>query len=168
MRQHLNVHRHRVSSNAVSTSSLDLDDGAASEESEIAELRRQVTKLQNQLSKQKVKRTEGDDVLHLKKQIAELQSQFTKLGTQKPQKQKDRETKQAYFKPTVSAVVPTSLDRPKPGYCFRCGEDGHIVSGCENEPNPSLVNEKRKQLRERQSLWDRQQCQGASESLNWN
>lgn len=169
MRQHLNVHRHKVSSNVVSTSSFDLDHGAASEGREIAELRRQVTKLQNQLSKQKAKQTESDDVLHLKKQITELQSQFTKLGSQKPQKQKeDRETKQAYFKPTGSAVVPKSLDRPKPGYCFRCGEDGHIVSGCENDSNPSLVNEKRKQLRERQSLWDRQQCQGVSESLNWN
>lgn len=173
MRQHLNVHRHKVSSNVVSTNSFDWEQGAASEGSEIAELRWQVTKLQSQLSKQKAKKTEKpvplqSDVLELKKQIAELQSQFTKLGSQKPLKQKgDCETKQSYSKPTASAV-PKFQDRPKPGYCFRCGEDGHIASGCENDPNPSLVNEKWKQLRERQSLWDSQQCPGVSDSLNWN
>ncbi|XP_016337057.1 paraneoplastic antigen Ma1 homolog [Sinocyclocheilus anshuiensis] len=174
-RKHLNVHRQKASSNVVSTSSFDWEQGAALEGSEIAELRQQVTKLQSQLSKQKAKKTEkpvplqSDDVLELKKQIAELQSQFTKLGSQKPLKQEgDRETKQACSKPTASAVVQKSQDRPKPGYCFRCGEDGHNTSGCESDPNRPLVNEKQKQLRERQSLWDRQQCPVVSESLNWN
>lgn len=81
-RMRLNVHRHKVSSNVVSTSSFDWKQGAASEGSEITELRRQVTKLQSQLSKQKAKKTEkpvplqSDDVLELKKPIAELQSQL--------------------------------------------------------------------------------------------
>lgn len=35
---------------------------------------------------------------------------------------------------------------PKPGYCFRCGEDGHIRPQCENEPNPTLVARKKKQF----------------------
>lgn len=35
---------------------------------------------------------------------------------------------------------------PKPGYCFRCGEDGHIRPQCENEPNPTLVARKKKKF----------------------
>ncbi|KAJ7998183.1 hypothetical protein DPEC_G00219950 [Dallia pectoralis] len=26
--------------------------------------------------------------------------------------------------------------KPRPGFCFKCGEDGHIVPSCTNEPNP--------------------------------
>ncbi len=179
MRQHLNVHRHKVSSNDVSASSFDFEQDMTSGASEIVDLRRQVIKLQSQLSKQKSKQAEktpllqNDEVLDLKKQIAELQSQFAMLEPQKPLKNKRdlRETKHTHSKPTqptVSTMVQKSQERPKPGYCFRCGEDGHIASACESDPNPSLVNEKRKQLRERQSLWDHQRSSEVSESLNWN
>uniref|UniRef100_A0A3B3Y240 CCHC-type domain-containing protein n=1 Tax=Poecilia mexicana TaxID=48701 RepID=A0A3B3Y240_9TELE len=37
----------------------------------------------------------------------------------------------------------------KPGYCFRCGENGHIKPQCNNEPNPALVARKRKQFAQR-------------------
>lgn len=39
---------------------------------------------------------------------------------------------------------------PKPGFCFRCGEDGHIKPQCGNEPNPALVNAKRKLFNDKQ------------------
>ncbi|KAL1254358.1 hypothetical protein QQF64_016587 [Cirrhinus molitorella] len=42
-------------------------------------------------------------------------------------------------------------DKPRPWYCFKCGEDGHIAASCELEPNPALVAEKCKLLREKQS-----------------
>lgn len=35
---------------------------------------------------------------------------------------------------------------PKPGYCFRCGEDGHIRPQCGNEPNSALVARKKKEF----------------------
>ncbi len=44
MRQHLNEHRHKVSSNAVSASSFDFEQDMTSGGSEIADIRRQVTK----------------------------------------------------------------------------------------------------------------------------
>ncbi len=44
--------------------------------------------------------------------------------------------------------------RPRPGYCFHCGEDGHLAVHCENDPNPRRVEEKRCELRDRQAAWD--------------
>lgn len=41
----------------------------------------------------------------------------------------------------------------KPGYCYRCGEDGHIKTHCENPPNSTLVSTKRKQFMEKQQSW---------------
>ena len=44
---------------------------------------------------------------------------------------------------------------PKPGYCYRCGEDGHIKTHCENPPNSALVAAKKKQFAERQAKWQK-------------
>ncbi|KAL0172755.1 hypothetical protein M9458_033066, partial [Cirrhinus mrigala] len=41
--------------------------------------------------------------------------------------------------------------RPRPGYCFRCGENGHLASSCRDAPDPTKVAEKRRKLRERQA-----------------
>lgn len=92
-----------------------------------------------------------DDVL------AELQRQLSSLKVQKPPKVKNNVTKlnaQPLTKPKGSPpIVEERLsNRPKPCYCFQCGEDGHNVSSCSNGPNPALVAAKRKQLKERQTL----------------
>lgn len=110
------------------------------------------------------------EIQDLKKQIADLQSQLTRI-TQKDSK-KAKSTARPLAPQTVSthstAISPTSRglqpkgrdvsnntsNRPRPWYCFRCGEDGHIKPQCESEPNPSLVAEKRKQLKEKQLAWD--------------
>lgn len=47
-------------------------------------------------------------------------------------------------KPTHSAG-----SSPKPGFCFRCGEDGHIKPQCNNPPNAALVSSKRKQFNDK-------------------
>lgn len=44
---------------------------------------------------------------------------------------------------------------PRPGYCYRCGEDGHIKPYCDNPPNSALVAVKKKQFTERQQRWQR-------------
>lgn len=116
----------------------------------------------------------------LKKQLADLSTQ---LSNMKPKSHKQNQTNQQKSKsPAANAKVeaqplkkkaaqqqtpPTnSNSRPRPWYCFQCGEDGHIVSACENEPNPSLVAAKRKQLRERQANWDKSNVLDGSEHLN--
>lgn len=43
---------------------------------------------------------------------------------------------------------------PRPGYCFRCGEDGHLAVACDKAANPARVEEKRRKLREQQAHWD--------------
>lgn len=45
---------------------------------------------------------------------------------------------------------------PKPGFCFRCGEDGHMKPQCDFDPNPALVSAKRKQFQDKQQKWQRQ------------
>uniref|UniRef100_A0A3P8SMC1 CCHC-type domain-containing protein n=1 Tax=Amphiprion percula TaxID=161767 RepID=A0A3P8SMC1_AMPPE len=44
---------------------------------------------------------------------------------------------------------------PKPGYCYRCGEDGHVKTHCDNPPNSALVAHKKKQFAEKQQKWQR-------------
>ncbi len=102
----------------------------------------------------------------LKKKIAKLQSQLANLTT-KPKIQKestlpeavDRQDKKRARTAGTESVTPVntkSIGRPRPWYCFTCGEDGHVASSCTSEPNPALVTTKRKLLREKQLLWDSQ------------
>uniref|UniRef100_A0A8C6TK85 CCHC-type domain-containing protein n=1 Tax=Neogobius melanostomus TaxID=47308 RepID=A0A8C6TK85_9GOBI len=58
------------------------------------------------------------EIQNLKKQIADLQSHLS--SDQRPDIH--------------------SSNRPKPWYCFKCGEDGHIKPQCENEPNSHLIS----------------------------
>lgn len=104
----------------------------------------------------------------LRKQIATLQSQLAKLTSKAdvPKKsalqavgQKSSITEKRSSKQSTVTTIPANgkqSDKPRPWYCFKCGEDGHIASSCESEPNPTLVAEKRKVLREKQSQWESQ------------
>lgn len=98
----------------------------------------------------------------IQKQIAELQVQVAKLSTcsiQKPenrktvvstkQKQKAKNNQSDGQLKQIAAMV-----KPKPWYCFKCGEDGHIASTCSNIPNPALVQAKKTELREKQHAWE--------------
>lgn len=83
----------------------------------------------------------------LKKQMNELQSQLSALLSQK-------KSQPTSFKSKVAATaVPSSSTKPKPWYCFKCGEDGHISSSCSNAANPTLVMTKKKQLQQKQQNW---------------
>lgn len=114
----------------------------------------------------------GEDVTQLHSVTAQLASQITELQrqlaalTSNPSKDKSN-TKMSAVKPgnKQSTSSPKGKNkaadksqpiRPKPGYCFRCGEEGHIASSCSNDPNPTLVAEKREQLTKRQNKWDLQ------------
>lgn len=102
----------------------------------------------------------------LKKQIAQLQSQLANLMT-KPKTQKKFPLQEAvdkqYKKKAGTAgnvsenpVNKKPTGRPRPWYCFTCGEDGHVASSCTSEPNPALVTTKHKLLKEKQLQWDNQ------------
>ena len=108
----------------------------------------------------------------LKKQIADLSAQLSSMKVE-PQKQKSKEKAapaKAESRPVKNKVTKSPLDKskgkPRPWYCFQCGEDGHIKSACDNEPDPSLVAAKRKQLREKQSLWETTNAPDEENHLN--
>ncbi|XP_030578148.1 NACHT, LRR and PYD domains-containing protein 3-like [Archocentrus centrarchus] len=122
------------------------------------------------------------EIQDLKKQIADLQSQLTRI-TQKDSR-KAKSATRPLAPPTANTHSPaithtsqrlqphsrgandSTSNRPRPWYCFRCGEDGHIKPQCESEPNPSLVAEKRKQLKEKQLAWDSQHGTSKPDPLN--
>ena len=121
---------------------------------------------QRAISNEQTVNSSESDIDILKKHIADLSAQVNSLKTES---QNQRQPKQSKTKcqttnakveahplkkkaPTTQAFAKTSA-KPRPWYCFQCGEDGHIASSCENEPNPSLVAIKKKQLKEKQASW---------------
>lgn len=127
---------------------------------------------------QTVSTTESDfDVL--KKQIADLSNQ---LNSWKAENEKQKQPKQpkskcqatnakvesrpAKKKTQATQNFAKTNTKPRPWYCFHCGEDGHIASSCDNEPNPSLVASKKRQLREKQASWEASNANSDESHLN--
>lgn len=115
------------------------------------------------------------ETAELKNQIAELREQLTSLTLPKPRKTVKPKHKTSPSSTTPEFVAkqpsksngdPVMKSRPRPGYCFRCGEDGHISVTCENSPNPRLVEKKRDELRWKQQEWDRENRHVGAVSLN--
>ncbi|XP_026160653.1 paraneoplastic antigen Ma1 homolog [Mastacembelus armatus] len=91
----------------------------------------------------------------LKQQMQQLQSQMSALLSRKSQSSKPVPPPSRAAKPhSGSTFPPSGFSRPKPNYCFKCGEEGHISAGCNNPPNPALVVQKKKQLQQRRQVWD--------------
>lgn len=96
-------------------------------------------------------KTEASTLEQLSKQVADIQRQLASLTAA-----------QSGSKPSPAKSTPGERQRagkspsvPKPGYCYRCGEDGHIRTHCENPPNSTLVAEKKKRFAEKRNLWQR-------------
>ncbi|KAM7384236.1 hypothetical protein PAMA_011534 [Pampus argenteus] len=109
----------------------------------------------------------------IKKQIAELQAQVAKLSAcnvAKPVQKKVTEDTRQKSKTKIASEKQlqqiTATTRPKPWYCFRCGEDGHIASTCNSLPNPTLVQAKKTELRQKQRAWEVQNCSPTTPNLN--
>lgn len=138
-------------------------------QNDLTEMRTQITALQSELTRLKPQKVDPpvdaqkDLVTELKAQISQLQSHLATLTPNPPRKKSNPPKANAKTNSKVPEQTPltsqAAKSRPKPGYCFQCGEDGHIASVCPNDPNPSLVTDKRKQLKEKQLLWDRQNKQ---------
>lgn len=98
----------------------------------------------------------------LVKQVATLQSQLTSFMAEKkrgPDKKAVSQKAQSRKPDRTNANVQAQIgakqtNKPRPWYCFKCGEDGHISSSCTEAPNPALVAEKRKQLEKKLRKWE--------------
>lgn len=171
MKKHLAATRPKVASHAIAANT---DISEPTMQNDLVQMRAQITELQGQLTRLKPQKgdppaaSQCDLVTELKAQITELQSHLTRLKPPNPKKKPNTPKANVQTKPKVPEQTPSTnqaaKSRPKPWYCFQCGEDGHIASACSNDPNPPLVADKRKQLKEKQLLWDKQNNQ--TQSLN--
>lgn len=89
----------------------------------------------------------------LTQQLADIQKQLASLTAQSSQKQSTPVSKLEENPKNSKPTSRSSHKAPKPGYCYNCGEDGHIKTHCDNDPNPSLVATKKKQFTEKQKKW---------------
>ncbi|KAL3987782.1 hypothetical protein ACER0C_014897 [Sarotherodon galilaeus] len=120
------------------------------------------------------------DLETLKQQVADLSVQLKSLVSEnhkpkQPKQQKARsvppcDTPDTHgVKPKVASQHPSTFkanSRPRPWYCFQCGEDGHVVSVCDKARNPSLVAAKKKQLKEKQAAWEASNASRSETHLN--
>lgn len=83
----------------------------------------------------------------LKKLVTQIQNQLSTLTTIYYQGSKSKPVSNS--SPSDKAKYVKSSTQICPGYCFNCGEDGHIPPTFDQAPNPSLVALKKKQLQEK-------------------
>nr|XP_021323438.1 uncharacterized protein LOC110438084 [Danio rerio] len=145
-----------------------------SDQSELDALKKEVAKLQAKISSmmadpirenKKKASSDANEFNQLKKQVAELQAHLVPVVQGRCfEKSPASKNFPVRHRPNVMGPEmhkeerPTwnSTNRPRPGYCFQCGEDGHLAVHCKNAPNPQRVEEKRRELRDRQAAWDLQ------------
>lgn len=159
------------------------DKVSCSDTTELTTLRRQIADIQAQITdmrkaahRPKSDHLEMKEIKALRHQLALLQEQVTP-----PQAQSYQISSPEFSRnPSVTArhespykrvsrqfsSGPTANSRPRPWYCFRCGEDAHLAVHCVSEPNPVLVEEKRRLLREKQGQWDQQNGDTGLQQLN--
>ncbi|XP_030595274.1 paraneoplastic antigen Ma3 homolog [Archocentrus centrarchus] len=133
MKQHLGMQKPRVFSNMQSTCSSGRNGLEPAINDTSADLQKQITDLQTQIAQLKAEKTGQKSKRHPKGTKHKNKSQV-----------ESRETQQ----------INVSMPKPKPGYCFRCGEDGHIASSCSNGHNPALVAIKRNAFKQKQREWE--------------
>lgn len=96
----------------------------------------------------------------LTQQLADIQKQLASLTAHSNPKQpflskSTHVSKLGDTSKNIKQPSRSSQKAPKPGYCYNCGEDGHIKTQCDNDPNPALVATKKKQFTEKQKKWQK-------------
>lgn len=100
----------------------------------------------------------------MRKQVTELQIQLNNKKEQRKQKHADKinPTLNAPSTKTPVAVKAQQIapkPKPKPWFCFKCD---HIARKSEDPLNKTLVDQKYKELKERQRKWESKYAY-----LNW-
>lgn len=110
------------------------------------------------------------DVAKLQKQFASFFKKETKTAdsckTHDKSKESVIEGSSLGTGATSLKVVVNASRMPRPWFCFKCGENGHIVAQCCNDPNPAVVSQKNKELREKRDRWRAQHESPPEMSLN--
>ncbi|KAK2848150.1 hypothetical protein Q7C36_009832 [Tachysurus vachellii] len=88
--------------------------------------------------------------------VASLKASLSGNSNQTPTKKARPKAKVSTEENTLCSGDLKLTKKPRPGYCFKCGEDGHIASSCSNEPNYDLVEIKRNQFKQKQKAWEKQ------------
>lgn len=180
MRQHLGVPKQRAMTQLQCACTPEPEESTASHQNihtvdtlcDTQNLKREMAGLQSQLASLKTRTHQtprpqtnpsqlDSHVQDLKRQIAELQNQMAVLKSQIPSP--------AYLTKAdanVSTTARPQSGKPRPWYCFRCGHDGHIAPNCTEQPNQAMVEEKKKQLKEKQLRWEAQSSSSSTQFLN--
>lgn len=120
-------------------------DASSKLEKEVAELRKQVAQL---VHKERIKLTHEEVPSSSTRKESPLQSEHLAAYVTNPDS-------------TSRTATP-----PKPWFCFKCGETGHIAANCTNSPNPDLVRKKNGELRDKRNrFWAQQAARKASLNL---
>ena len=89
----------------------------------------------------------------LQAQIASLKASLSSKQVQSKRKPKSK-TKPSTEENPPSPAEQNIKKKPRPWYCFKCGENGHIKPSCPGEPNPELVEQKNQELKQKQVAWE--------------
>uniref|UniRef100_A0A8C6SWF4 CCHC-type domain-containing protein n=1 Tax=Neogobius melanostomus TaxID=47308 RepID=A0A8C6SWF4_9GOBI len=100
--------------------------------------------------------SESNAISEMKEQLEKLQKQMSLLLSRQ---QHDTPSKSQQPRPQKVTTENSGVSKPRPGFCFKCGEDGHIAPTCSNKANPALVQRKTKAFEQRLQRWDHNQSQ---------
>lgn len=146
MKRHLGFTKTKAQSQAHNVSFPDNDEGESHSPAAVSKPSPELKQIQKQL-------------VALQAQIATLmqhkegKSDQSKGAKKKNKPSGEKEEPHSVKQPPVKTV--SAAKRPKPWYCFQCGEDGHIKTTCSNPPDPALVNAKRQELKAKQVAWEK-------------
>uniref|UniRef100_A0A3Q1EWY3 Uncharacterized LOC110962134 n=1 Tax=Acanthochromis polyacanthus TaxID=80966 RepID=A0A3Q1EWY3_9TELE len=104
--------------------------------------------------------TAMSSINELKQQVKKLQQQMSALLVQTARTSRTP----SHNKPSTLQLSSgrTHNVRPRAWFCFKCGEDGHIATNCNQLANLTLVQQKKLQLQQRQGQWDKNNNQKQS------
>lgn len=87
-------------------------------------------------------RSDEDEVSKLRREVEALKLQLDKSKSAASQAKNTAISTEPSPAPTASGTDQPRGTRRRLRFCFKCGEEGHVVWKCRNSPNPQLVCQK--------------------------